>query len=161
MTNQTGEATGAAGPKTVDKERLCGETSPKSLIPTDSAFDFADRFPNASGEELQLLRELNDTCTKTMDALEVPRYNMIQAVNIFREDLEHATAPANGPRPNRLETVVTTRDYAKYPGQTRTGISQLDSVVEDALKKRDYDQQVVRAAVQNFATELDFQLDDE
>jgi hypothetical protein len=158
MTQPTGETREVTTP---NEERLNQTEPTQPLIPTEDALDFAERFPNATDEELWLLRELNETCTETMDSLGVPRYMVIQALDIFREDLEHATAPANGPRPNRLGTVISNRDYAQYPGQTRTAISQLDSLIEEALEVRGLDQQVVRTAVKNYATALDFHLNQE
>lgn len=147
--------------RTVDKDRLYGNSSVDPLIPTDGPIPFEDQFPGASEDQLALLEDLNETCTMTMEELSVPRYNMIQAINIVRKEIEHATAPANGPRPDGLEKLLATRDYGQYPGQTRTAISQIDSLLKDALKNHGHSQQVLRSTIQEYSTTLDYLLDQE
>lgn len=129
---------------------------PEGLIIEDDVPDFDELFASLDDDAQWFVHELNATCAKAVDGLNVPRENAIQAINIYREEIEQQTAPVAGPTPATLQRYLATRNLAEYTPGARTVIGLIDDLVQDALRCREIDQQTLRTAFLEYAVTLDY-----
>jgi len=130
-------------------------TVPLLDLERDAAFETT--FPSVTcNHKRQLLRDLNDCCTETVEFL-ATRYDVLRALDALVDEIEQATAPVNGAQPDGLETWVAETKLGSYPSGTRTPLAKLQEFILEQLENPNTDQQDIRESLLHYAQAVEYE----